>query len=341
MSILRPISIATLAAVLMTGCGLIYKPVGHTLNHYSQDEVLPYALASGDLNQTACGTGRGLSQLMGSFSRVITRPSKILLSTNTLSALCSETKAQSAHLHMLRALQRGNTEEAQDARIWSQRLQRRTALRRYQLYKDTVLAFGALGDGNCPDLDNYMGTDKTAAQFMVGTLTSVQGVLNDIKAGSTVGIPQDVARKAGRATECLDNEKWWGVPNALQAVVWLSVPGSTPEGVDPWTQLAAAADYGASQGMPLTPLLYAIAADGKGDTARLKKGIRQVVETYNSTNVSQEYLLLAQVAYSQAQFLSDQIWTQETGHRTPLAVLGTFPGDDAGADPDFDASEYL
>lgn len=329
-------------SLILSGCGLIYKPTGAILKHYSQDEVLPYALSSGDLNKTACGTGRGLGQLMGSFGRVIKRPSKTLLSVNTLAALCSEGKAQRAHLHMLRALRQGNTAVAKDARIWSQRLQRRTALRRYQVYKDTVIAFGEIGDGNCPDLGNYMGTDDVASQFMVGILTSVQGLLNDIKAGSTVGIPQDIARKAARATECLDNQKWWGVPKALQAVVWLSVPGSTPDGADPWAQLTAAADTGASQGMPLAPLLYALAAEAEGDTAKLKRGIRQVAETYNSGNIPMDYLLLSQVAYSQAQFLSDEIWTQKTGHRTPLTLLGVFPDEQSEElDPDFNAGEFL
>lgn len=42
-------------------------------------------------------------------------------------------------------------------------------------------------------------------------------------------------------------------------------------------------------------------------------------------------------------FLSDRIWTRETGQRTPYLALGDFPGDNAssGADADFDAGDFL
>src|SRR5699024_8894968 len=130
------------ASLILSGCGLIYKPTGAILKHYSQDEVLPYSLGSGDLNKTACGTGRALGELMGSFGRVIARPAQTMISVNTLAAMCAEAKAQRAHLHMLRAMRQGDIDAARDARIGSQRLQRRTALRRYQVYKDTVIAYG-------------------------------------------------------------------------------------------------------------------------------------------------------------------------------------------------------
>ena len=58
-------AIAGLTGLALSGCGLIYKPVGHTLNHYSLDEIVPYALGSGDLDLAACGTGMGLNQLGG------------------------------------------------------------------------------------------------------------------------------------------------------------------------------------------------------------------------------------------------------------------------------------
>lgn len=325
-------------ALSLSGCGLIYKPTGHVLAHYSQDEVVPYALSSGDLNLTSCGTGMGQHQLLASFSRVIGRPSKVLINTNLLAGLCSEAEAQEQQLRFARALREGNTEEARDARVESQRLFRRTALRRLQVYHDTVDAFGKLGDDKCPSLGNE--TDQL--EFMVGTLTSVQALLSDIQASSSVGVPQDVAAKAGRAAECMDNEKWWGVPNALQAVVWLSVPGTAPDGKDPWQQLKEAADYGGSKGMPLAAMLYAVAGYGQSDDEREKEGIRQVAKIYNAGDAPGDYLLLTEVAYAQALFLSDRIWTQETGQRTPFLALGDFPGDDSGSDDsDFDAGSFL
>jgi hypothetical protein len=339
---LKRLSLPILAGLVvgLSGCGLIYKPTGHVLSHYSQDEVVPYVLGSGDLDLSACGTGMGQHQLLASFSRVIGRPSKVLLNTSLLAGLCSEAEAQEEQLRFARALRDGDTEEARDARIESQRLFRRTALRRYQVYRDTVAAYGELGDGKCPSL----GNDTEEFEYMVGTLTSIQALLSDIQASSSVGVPQDVAARAGRATQCMDNEKWWGIPNALQAVVWLSVPGTTPDGTDPWTQLKEAADYGATKGMPLPAMLYAVAGYGQSDDAREKEGIRQVAKIYNNGEAPADYLILAEVAYAQALYLSDRIWTRESGQRTPFLALGDFPGDDSGSsdgDSDFDAGSFL
>ena len=337
---LKRLSLPLVAGLVvgLSGCGLIYKPTGHVLAHYSQDEVVPYVIASGDLDLASCGTGMGQHQLLGSFSRVIGRPSNVLLNTSLLAGMCAEAQAQEEQLRFARALREGNTEEARDARINAQRLFRRTALRRYAVYQDTVDAFGELGNGECPSL----GNDVEEFEYMAGTLTSVQAVLSDIQASSSVGVPQDVAARAGRATECMDNEKWWGVPNALQAVVWLSVPGTTPNGTDPWAQLKEAADYGESKGMPMAAMLYAIAGFGQSDETREKEGIRQVAKIYNAGEAPEDYLIFSEVAYAQALYLSDRIWTQETGQRTPFLALGDFPGDDSSdSDSDFDAGSFL
>lgn len=338
---LKTLSLPIMAgtALLLSGCGLIYKPTGHVLASYSQDEVVPYVMGSGDIDLSTCGTGMGQNQLLSSFSRVINRPSNILLTTNLLAGLCSEAEAQEADLRFQRALRAGDTASARDARTQAQRLYRRTALRRYQSYKDTVDAFGELGDDECPSF----GSDTDEIEHLVGTLTSVQALLSDIQASSSVGVPQDVAAKAGRETQCMDNEKWWGVPNALQAVVWLSVPGSAPDGADPWAQLKEAADYGESKGMPLAAMLYAVGGYGQSDETREKEGIQQVAKIYNDGIGPKEYLILGEVAYNQALFLSDRIWTREAGKRTPFLALGDFPGEDSAgsSDSSFDADDFL
>ncbi len=325
------------AFLFMSGCALIYKPTGHVLTSLAQDKVVPYVLASGDLRLTTCGTGLSQNQLIGAFTLVNGRPAKTMIDLNTLAALCSEMKAQEAQVNFQQALGAGNTDEARNLRIQGQRLHRVTALRRFQVYKDTVTAYGELGDGECPDL----GGDIDQAQYMVGVLTSVQALLSDIQANSSVGVPTDVAARSARAAQCLDNDKWWGVPAALQGVVWLSVPGALPEGKDAWTTLEQAADLGASKGMPLAAMLYVIAGYGQSDIARQKEGIRQVARIYNNGVGPTDYLLLAEVAFDQAQYYSDRIWIDETGHRTPFLGLGGFPGDEESEDADFDASEFL
>ncbi|RJS93112.1 hypothetical protein [Salinisphaera sp. Q1T1-3] len=193
----RQLVFVSVAAGLMSGCGLAYKPVGHTLNHYALDEVVPYALASDDLDQSACGTGMGLSRLVGSFSRVIDRPARLLIVTNTTASFCSEARAQKYHLLVQRNLYNGQTDVARDNRISAQRWERITALRRYQVYRDTVQAFGEIGGAQCSTVRDEIGTDQDALVYLTGLLVGVQGLLNDIQANSSVGVPQNIAAKAG------------------------------------------------------------------------------------------------------------------------------------------------
>jgi len=317
------------------------------------DEVLPYALGSGDLNKSSCGTGMGLAQLSGSFSRVISRPARLLAMVNTTAAFCSEAQAQKYHLLVQRDLHNGQTELAKDDRIEAQRWERLTALRRYQVFKDTETAYGEVGeDDNCPNLSNAMGTNLDQLTYMTGVLSGVQGLLNDIQANSSVGIPQDIAARAGRASHCLDNRTWWGVPKAMEAIVWLSVPGNAPDGADPWAQLQQSAAIGQQDGIALSAMIYALAAYGQSDVAKQKQAIKMVADVYNNyqpnqgkdkqgDNAASKYLLLNQIAYSESLYLSDQIWMQAEGHRTPLVALGSFPGDNSSSNSDFDAGDLL
>ena len=352
MQMLKVGTIAGLTGAALAGCGLIYKPVGHTLNHYSLDEIVPYALGSGDLDLAACGTGMGLNQLGGSFSRVIKRPARLMIVTNTTASFCSEIEAQKYHLLVQRNLHNGNTDAAQDNRIVAQRWERLTALRRYQVYQDTVDAYGEIGTDKCPDLTNELGTDQDQFVYLTGVLVGVQGLLNDIQANSSVGIPQNIAAKAGRASDCIDNRQWWGVPKALEAVVWLSVPGNKPEGADAYAQLRQSAAIGREAGIALPAMLYALAAYGQSDMAAQKEAIKMVAEIYNDyapnkapderdpNNDAAQYLLLNQIAYNEALYLSDRIWIDAEGHRTPLVALGSFPGEGAPTQ-DIDAGSYL
>lgn len=326
------------ASLLFTsGCALIYKPTGHVLTSLAQDKIVPYALAGGDLRIAACGTGMGQYHLLGSFTNIVGRPAKTMLDLGTLSALCSANKAQEAHLQYVQALNAGQTDEARDARTREQRFWRITTLRRFQAYKDTVTAYGELGDGECPDLDSELDQ----LQFMVGIVTSVQGILSDIQSASSVGVPQDVAAKAARASKCLDSEQWWGVPQAIRGVVWLSVPGTIPDGKNAWNVLKEAALTGKAQGMPLAAALYIVGAYGSGDLQRQKEGIRWVDEIFEAGIGPTDYLILAEVAFDQALYYSDIIWMEKSGRRTPFQGLGTFPGDKKKQLPEIDVGDFL
>lgn len=253
-------ALVLLGALSVTGCGLVYKSTGAVLTSYAQDVNMPYVLASRDLRLAACGTGPGLNQFIGSFQRVGAPPAAILISLDTLAGLCA---AQAANLVYLRALNAGETSDARDAYIREQRAWQVAAVRRFQAYNNTVRAYGTLGDGQCPALDS----EFDQAQFLIGILTSMQALLSDIRAGGSVGVPTSIAAEAARASRCLDNQHWWGVPAALRAVIWLSVPGTKPQGKNAWQTLEAAARLGAQQGMPLAASLLIRAVFAQSDLA--------------------------------------------------------------------------
>lgn len=321
----KKLILALLAATVLvtSGCATIYKPTGWVLTSYAQDKVVPYALGSGDLRKTACGTGMGLGQLLGSFTSVTGRPAKSMISVGTLTGLCSANKAQEMHLQYVQALNAGKTDAARDYRTREQRLWRVTTLRRYQVYKDTVKAYGKIGDGQCPDL----GGKFDQVQYLAGMLTSVQALLSDIRSGTSVGVPQNIAANVAEESKCLDSEDWWGVPQAIRAVVWLSVPGTVPDNTNAWQVLKEAAMTGKNQGMPLAAALYVVAAYGTGDLDRQKQGVRWINSIFESGIGPTDYLVLAEAAYDLGLYYSDIIWIKKTGRRTPFQKLGTFPGD--------------
>lgn len=335
---LRIATVLCMAAlmVLLSGCAPLYWTTGALLTSYTNDEAVPYVLASDDINLAACGTGLGFKQFIGSFSRVGDHPGKILIQLNTLTGLCAADRAQHAHLVYLRALHLGNTAIARDAYIREQRWWQRAAQRRLQGYKNTRRVYGKLGDGQCPALDS----EAAQARFLIGLLTSVQALLSDLRASSTVGVPTDIAARAARASHCLDSNKWWGVPAALRAVVWLSVPGTKPEDKNPWKVLERAVAAGAADNMPLAASLMIRAGYLQGNLQRQKQGISAVARIYKPGQMPEDYRLLAEVAYSDARFFSDRIWIKKTGHRTPLRSLGTFPGSEPQRKP-LDVSEFL
>ncbi|TAM11240.1 MAG: hypothetical protein EPN72_03965 [Nevskiaceae bacterium] len=318
-------ALCSLPLLALTGCMTIYRPTGVVLTHYAQDEVVPYALGSTDFTLATCGSGMGLQQLLGSFSRVIKRSHVNMMDVELLSAFCSEQKANEANLKYLQAVFMGNAPMAQDAHIAEQRWQKVTAQRRFEAYKDFVAAYGPIGvtGDKCPGFED----DMDAAQYLAGLITSVQALLSDIQAGSVVGVPQDVAAKVGKSSTCLSNEKWWGVPQAIRGVVWATVPGTTPQGQDPWVAMHRAIQVGRKAGMPLAATLQGIAAFGVGDYEKEKQSLRDVKSIMDLKKMPKDFAMLGTIGEYEALVLSDRIWMKAKGHRTPYQGFGTFPDD--------------
>ena len=186
-----------------------------------------------------------------------------------------------------------------------------------------VSAYAEISGNDCPDFKTW----SEEFYWLVGLMDGLQAVLNDLASEGSANVPLGISLKVGRRANCLDNEKWWGVPNAIQAAIWVSFPGNKPEGIDPLEVLELSVKTGLKQGMRIVQVIAAKIYIGLGDTERVKAIIRDNVETRSSISANLNYLFLDKVATIQLLAISDTMWTEVTGTRTPIGGLGSFWND--------------
>jgi hypothetical protein len=266
----------------------------------------------------ASETGVSMGSYLLSFERVTSPPRRAAISTMLSAAQCADELAWQEELRGLRAIFKGDAHEAQDARIAEKRAHAVAAARYHRAFVSLVAAYGVPAE-LCPELDR-----EDEILWLLGLLAGVQAVQHDRGSGGLVEVPLDVLQKTARGAACLDDARWWGVPKALQAIVWLSVPGSKPSGSDPWAELDAAVQRGEKQEVRLAGAIAVQAAINVGDEARLKDGIRRFGSTPAQDGAGAKYRLLDATAVRQVLAASDRLWTQATGHRTPVGSLGQF-----------------
>ena len=154
-------------------------------------------------------------------------------------------------------------------------------------------------------------------------------------------VPLDIALKVNRAATCLDNEKWWGLPRAIQAAIWINFPSSKPPGIDPLAVLDQSMQTGLQQGMRISQVLGAQVYIGLGNTEQVKTIIRRHVEERTQNPTLASYRILDEVATLHLQAMSDYLWTEATGKRTPIGGLGTFWDDPTDAVETIDLADLL
>lgn len=319
--------VALALGLAVAGCNL-HAMTGDMMSEYTVEHMGPYLLTTDDLGM-ACETGVSMTGYLMSFRRVTDPPDKAAISGLVSAAACAEDEAAQHELRQMRALRAGNAAEAQDARIAEKQAHATAARRFLRAWQNLVSHYGEPGD-RCPDL----GEPNDEINYLLGLLAGVQAVQHDRAANGAVGVELDVPRKAIRGARCLNDEKWWGVPTALQAAVWVGVPGAAPEGADPWKTLAAASETGRRAGVRLADAIHAHAAAAAGRDEDVKKVIVAHVAARQQQAAPAAWRLLDANATHQLEVLSDRIWTQAVGHRTPIGGLGTFPGEQAAPQAD-------
>lgn len=311
------------ATALVSACSVVdqvvYKTTGDVLQGFSRDHTVPYLLQTSDLAM-GCAMSEAVAPLLLSFGQVTTEPDQLAVILYLSAGGCAEEQAREHELQGLAAMHQLNASAAEDAMIRQKRAYG-LAASRYFLGWQHFAAYYGEPDGNlCP----YLYDDMDEFVYLVGLLSGLQALNTQIQSTSSAGVPASIGPIAARAASCLDNEKWWGTPMALQAVVGSMLPGVLPDGEDAFAWLQAADRLGDSGGVRLPYVFHAMAAVNAGDEDRVKAVVRSYVDSVDEYPASDDWRFLDAMARNMILALSDRLWMESTGHRTPVGGLGSF-----------------
>ncbi len=289
------------------------------MTDYTKDHLTPYILQSNDL-EMACEMGVSMGPYLLSFERVTHSPDEVAIATIMTAAVCAEQRAWEEELRHLRAFFQKNTIEAKDARVAQQRAHALAASRYYQSYQRFERVFA----------QDRQPTEEEELSYLMGLLAGVQAVQHDRASSVSVGVPTDIPANIARKARLLNDEKWFGVPSAIEAAIWLVIPGTAPSEMEKdqqqpiFDRLQKSAQIGNQKGFRLAGSIFAVAAYNKGRIDLVKKIITDHAKSLTEVKAVSQYQMLDTTATAQLQALSDKLWTEQTGSRTPHQALGTF-----------------
>ena len=93
--------------------------------------------------------------------------------------------------------------------------------------------------------------------------------------------------------------------------------------------------------MSVSHVLAAQVYLGQGETEEVKQVIRSYASLSKQKSANHQFDILNKVSRLQIQAISDRMWTEATGKRTPLGKLGSFWDDSNKAVETIDIDEIL
>lgn len=314
-----------LATLLLAGCAA-------KIDRFTLDRVVDRGGAVPDTGK-ACIMGAALAFPLGSVTKK--EPHLALTIAEGVGAVCDEVTAWEAELASLRvkhngsALGEGRVAEITDARVEAVRAHARTAARFETSFQQLQSHFGTIGEGECPKI-----AEKDEFAYLFGLVTGTLALLHDRAAGGANDVPMDRLGAIARGASCLDDARWWSVPSALQGGAWATIPGSGPEGTDPWQLLEEAATKGETSGVRVARAMQVLIASNSGQTEVLMAALQKHAASLQATPQNADWRLLDAYAYEVSLHQSDLLWTEERGHRTE--VFGTVPTEPVAPAPEPD-----
>lgn len=292
----------------LTGCS-VQKMAGDAVIEYTHDTAIPFLMSQGDL-KAACSMGQSMGPVVASFSQLELSPENVGIATNMASGMCAEFEQRDAELDRVRALFEGKTSQALDAMIREKQGHRLAALRMIRGYEDAMKTFGDFSQ-KCPKFESQ--TDELLA--LLGLSSGALALLHDFNSEKSVGISLDVPGIIEKSAKCFDDEKWWGMPTALRASLWLSIPGAGPEGVDPIEAMKEAAKKGDAQGVLLARAMLVLMANTVGQNDVMCNAIEEMP---SNTTLNHDYDMLNAYARGLIEHQADLAWTRQAGYRAPF-----------------------
>jgi len=181
-----------------------------------------------------------------------------------------------------------------------------------------------------------MNSDIEQTVYLLGMLSGLQSMTNDINSGGAVNVPKDIAAVVERGMTCLNNEKFWGAPEATRAVIWTLLPGAGDGKPDPYQTLKQSTQIGEKKGVRLSHAMYAVAAQASGDDAKIRDALKTFAQARSDEKpVNPQFKLIDSMAASMVKGISDRYWTEHTGVRTADDGMEQF-WDESGNSSDLD-----
>lgn len=322
----RGVAAVLVVSVMFSGCGVInhvvYATTGEVLKSYSKHHAVPYLMGTEDLAM-GCAMAESMAPLLLSFGRVTSDPDQLAVTLYLSGGSCAEEKAREHGLEATAAMRAMNGEAAEDAMIQQKRAYELAAQRYFKGWQHLNTYYENLGEGECPSLDE----DIDGFIYLAGLLSGLQALNAEIQSTSSIGVPKNIGSIAARASSCLDNDKWWGAPMALKATVWAMIPGAEPEGENAFERLQRADQQAEESGVRLAHVFHAIAAQNKGNAQLVKDIIRNHAEAIKEQPASGDWAFVDKMATQILVSMSDDLWVESTGHRTPMGRFGSFSDD--------------
>lgn len=317
-------AVSILFSSVLSGCSYAVKSGANVALGFSEKHIVPPILAMDDADMV-CTSGNALTPAIMATKDMGGDPTRIAVLLYTASGMCAENEALEAELRYLRASKDGNVTEAQDARIAQKRWAATAARRQYNAYQLFAERWEAkyktrLGE-SCPT----MRSDLDQTVYLMGMVSGLQAMTNDINSGGEANVPKDIAAIVERGMTCLDNNKFWGAPQATRAVIWTLLPGAGDGKPDPYQTLKQSMQIGEQKGVRLSHALYAVAAQASGDDSKIRDALRVYQASLAEDKpVNPNYRLVDTMAGMMVRGISDRYWTEHTGVRTAEGGMGSF-----------------